>query len=450
MNTRVTAQGDASRKARRFLWLAAGLSLLMLVGATVLLVRQLDVPALPAVSGDVPAPSPQLVERGAYLARAGNCAACHTTKGGAAYAGGAAIEIPFGRVFPGNLTPDPEHGLGRWSADAFWRAMHHGQSRDGRLLNPVFPYTSYTHITREDSDALFAFLQSQPAVVRLNTPHALRFPVNTQLALAAWRLLYFQPASALPEPGPAVAAARTAEWNRGAYLVRGLGHCATCHATRDALGGVRSGADYTGGWMAEQGWYAPSLHDRREASVGHWRLDDVVHLLQTGVARDAPQGASTMGPMAEVVFHGTQHLDEADLRAMAIYLQSLDDGGAPLPTNATAATVTAMTPERAIGQRLYETHCIDCHGGAGEGARDAYPALAGNRAVTMSSAVNPVQAILSGGFAPATAGHPQPYGMPPFRTLLTDAEIAAVTTYIRQSWGNQAGVVTPLDVKKMR
>ena len=119
----------------------------MLAGAAVLLVRQLDVPALPAVSGDVPAPSPQLVERGAYLARAGNCAACHTTKGGDAYAGGAAIEIPFGRVFPGNLTPDPEHGLGRWSADAFWRAMHHGQSRDGRLLNPVFPYTSYTHIT---------------------------------------------------------------------------------------------------------------------------------------------------------------------------------------------------------------------------------------------------------------------------------------------------------------
>jgi mono/diheme cytochrome c family protein len=435
------------RTARRFLWLALALSVLMLAGALVLVARELSAPALPPVAAPATPASPQVVERGAYLARAGNCAACHTTKGEAAYAGGPAIEIPFGRVYPGNLTPDPEHGLGRWSADAFWRAMHHGRSRDGRLLNPVFPYPSYTHITREDSDALYAFLQSQPAVARPNTPHALRFPVNTQAALAAWRVLYFEPATALPQPGAAVAAARTAEWNRGAYLVHGLGHCATCHATRDALGGVHSGADFTGGQMSEQGWYAPSLHDRREAGVGHWTEADVVRLLQTGVARDAPQGASTMGPMAEVVFHGTQHLSPADLSAMAVYLQSVDHGEAP---PSASSPVTAAAPERALGQRVYETHCIDCHGAAGEGARNAYPALAGNRAVTMASAANPVQAILSGGFPPSTAGHPQPYGMPPFRTLLTDAEVAAVATYIRQSWGNQAGVVMPLEVNRLR
>lgn len=446
MNERVRSTGDASRKAGRFLWLAAGLSGLMLAGALALFVGQLTVPALPPVSGPVPLPSPQLVERGAYLARAGNCAACHTTKGEASYAGGAAIATRFGRVYPGNLTPDPEHGLGRWSADAFWRAMHHGHSRDGRLLNPVFPYTSYSHITREDSDALYAFLQSQPPVAQPNPPHALRFPVNTQAALAVWRVLYFEPAAPLPEPGPAVAPDRTAEWTRGAYLVRGLGHCAACHATRDVLGGVRSGKEFTGGLMTGHGWYAPSLHDRREASVSDWHEDDVVRLLQTGVAREAVQTASVMGPMAEVVFHSTQHLDLADLRAMAVYLRHLGDTDIAPPLS----LPSAAAPLRAFGQQLYETHCIDCHGAGGEGARNAYPPLAGNRAVTMSSAVNPVQAILSGGFAPATAGHPQPYGMPPFRTLLTDAEIAAVTTYIRQSWGNQAGMVTALEVQRLR
>jgi len=443
MNERVKVSGDASRTARRFLWLAAGLGGLMLAGALVVLWAQLTVPALPPVSGSVPAPSPQLVERGAYLARAGNCAACHTTKGEAAYAGGSAIETRFGRVTPGNLTPDPAHGLGRWSADAFWRAMHHGQSRDGRLLNPAFPYTSYTHITREDSDALFAFLQSQAPVARPNPSHALRFPFNTQAALAVWRTLYFEPAAALPQPGPSIESARTAEWNRGAYLVRGLGHCAACHATRDVLAGVPSGAEFTGGLMNEQGWYAPSLLDRREGGVADWHEDDVVRLLQTGVARDV--AASVMGPMAEVVFHSTQHLTEADLRAMAVYLQHLEPREVAQPAPEAAASSVL-----ALGERLYETHCIDCHGAGGEGAGKAYPPLAGNRSVTMASPANTVQAILSGGFTPATAGHPQPFGMPPYRTLLTDAEIAAVASYIRQSWGNQAGAVVPLHVQRLR
>lgn len=443
MNARVQTPGDAARNARRFLRLAAALSGLMLAGALVLLLPQLNAPAVPPVSGPLPTPSPQLVERGAYLARAGNCAACHTTKGETAYAGGAAIATRFGRVTPGNLTPDPEHGLGHWSADAFWRAMHLGQSRDGRLLNPVFPYTSYTHITREDSDALYAFLQSLPPVAKPSPPHALRFPFNTQTALAVWRALYFEPAPALPQPGPTVEPARTAEWNRGAYLVRGLGHCAACHATRDVLAGVPAGAEFTGGLMNEQGWYAPSMLDRREGGVTHWEEDEVVRLLRTGVARDV--SASVMGPMAEVVFHSTQHLTEADLRAMAVYLQHLE------PRDAAPSAYTAAAPaDMALGERLYETHCVDCHGAGGQGARNAYPPLAGNRAVTMVSHANPVQAILSGGFTPATAGHPQPFGMPPYRTLLTDTEIAAVATYIRQSWGNRAGTVSALDVSKLR
>lgn len=161
--------------------------------------------------------TPQLVERGAYLARAGNCMACHTERGGVPYAGGRAVPTPFGAVVSTNLTPDAATGIGAWSAAEFWRAMHHGQSKDGRLLYPAFPYTSFTRVTREDSDALFAFLQSQPVVEQANRAHGLRFPYNTQAALAVWRALYFEPAIFKPEP------ARDAEWNRGAYLARGLG-----------------------------------------------------------------------------------------------------------------------------------------------------------------------------------------------------------------------------------
>lgn len=430
-------------KARRLLWTALGLSVLLLLGLLLPVWQGLQREALPPLSAPVAAqaPDPALVEHGAYLARAGNCAACHTARGGPAYAGGEAIATPFGRAFGGNLTPDPEHGIGLWSADAFWRALHEGRSRDGRLLNPAFPYDSFTHITRADSDALYAFLRSLPPVARPSTPQGLRFPFNQQAALAVWQALYFEPGSLAPEP------ARGAEWNRGAYLVRGLGHCAACHATRDALGGVREGRQFSGGLMAGQGWYAPSLHDPAEAGVGAWDLASTVALLQTGSTLGAAPGrqATVQGPMAEVVLHSTQHLGGADLRAMALYLQGLDTG--PVPA---APPPAAEAAQLALGDQVYRQHCIDCHGERGEGARGAYPALAGNRAVTMPSSVNALQAILSGGFAPATTGHPRPYGMPPYRTILTNAEIAAVASFIRQSWGNEAGAVSVLDVQRVR
>lgn len=429
----------ANRTAvRRLLAVALGASVLLLIALAVLIGRQLSVEALPPLTAQTTPPDPALIARGAYMARAGNCAACHTARGGQPYAGGRAIETPFGQVFAGNLTPDPEHGLGRWSADAFWRALHHGQSRDGRLLYPAFPYASFTQITREDSDALHAFLRSLPPVAQPNRPHALRFPYRTQAALAVWRALYFEPGSFQPDP------AQPADWNRGAYLVRGLAHCAACHAPRDALGGVAAGQEFDGGFMAGQGWYAPSLRSRFEAGLAHWAPQDIVDLLKTGVAHGSAGAA--MGPMAEVVFHSTQHLSDADLHAMATHLKSLGRDAEPPPPTAPRAAPAQL----ALGQRVYEAQCTDCHGAQGEGARQAYPPLAGNRALTLASPVNPVQAVLNGGFAPATAGNPRPYGMPPYRTLLSDAEIAAVITYVRQSWGNQAAAVSPLDVQRLR
>ncbi|MDP1894696.1 MAG: cytochrome c [Hydrogenophaga sp.] len=430
---------SSSPVVRRLLWVVPVTAVVLSLAVVALLVRQLNVDPLPPLASAPATASAEQVERGAYLARVGNCAACHTARGGAPYAGGHAIHTPFGPVYAGNLTPDPTHGLGAWSADAFWRAMRHGQSRDGRLLNPVFPYENFTLISREDSDALYAFLQSLPPVAQPNQPHGLRFPYNTQAALAVWRELYFEPASFKPDP------TRPADWNQGAYLVRGLGHCAACHSPRDALGGIRQASVLSGGLMPGQGWYAPSLQAHSEAGVAQWSAQQVVELLKTGVLHGVDGGVSVMGPMADVVFQSTQHLSDDDLHAMAVYLQSL-----PPREPVAVPAPRASAAQLALGEQVYQRHCADCHGANGQGAAFAYPALAGNRAVTQASHVNPVQAILSGGFAPATAGNPQPYGMPPYRTLLTDLEIAAVASFIRQSWGNQAGAVTVLNVQRVR
>ena len=421
-----------SRPHRRPLRWIAGVFSAGLVLLVVVLALELRAPALPPAT-DVPPADQALLARGAELARAGNCMACHTARGGAPYAGGRRIVTPFGDLYAGNLTPDAETGLGTWSPEAFRRAMHEGRSRDGRLLYPAFPYTHFTRLSDADVDALWAHLRSLPPVHQPNTAHALRFPYGTQPALALWRVLFFEPGRFQPD------AAQSAEWNRGAYLVNGAAHCAACHGTRNAWGGTR---DAFGGERLPDGrWYAPSLHDPREAGVQAWPAERVLALLRDGTV----EGASVAGPMAEVVFHGTQHLPEADLRAMATYLQAL-----PVRTTEPPAHESADLSVLDAGGRLYRQHCADCHGAQGEGRVGAYPPLAGNRVVTMDDPTNALQAILSGGFAPATPGHPQPYGMPPFRTLLQDAEIAAVASYLRQSWGHRAGAVSALDVQRVR
>ncbi|MED5620628.1 cytochrome c [Ideonella sp. BN130291] len=416
---------------------------LALISALVLLIATALVWALnrrdEAAIPDTPAPfvaTPEQVQRGAVLARAGNCMGCHTARGGLAYAGGRAIDTPFGRVFAPNLTPDDTTGLGRWSADHFWRALHNGRSRDGRLLYPAFPYPNFTLVTRADSDALYAYLRSLAPVPQANLAHELRFPYNLQAALAVWRALYFTPGVYQPD------AAQSPQWNRGSYLVRGLGHCNACHASRNLLGATSGELELSGGLIPMQNWYAPSLASAREAGVAGWRTDDVVQLLKTGVS---PRG-SVMGPMAEVVFRGTQHLPDADLSAMAVYLQALPQQAPQKQDEPEKADPAQM----ALGGRLYRDHCASCHGEQGQGAPGAYPPLAGNRGVTLESPANVLRAIVSGGFPPTTAGNPRPYGMPPFGPTLNDTEIAAVATYIRRSWGHEAPVVLPLQVLQIR
>ena len=397
--------------------------------------------------------------RGAYLARAGNCMACHTARGGEAYAGGRGIETPFGMVVAGNLTPDVTTGLGAWSREDFWRALHHGQSRNGRLLYPAFPYTNTTLVSREDSDDLFAFLQSLPPVKAAATPHQVMWPFNTTLALGVWRSLYFTPGSFERD------ARQSAEWNRGAYLVKGLGHCSACHTARNALGATRDALDLEGGLIPLQNWYAPSLTHPAQAGVTHWSTQEVMRLLKDGVTDVGPHRAWVSGPMGEVVQGSTQYLSDDDLRAMAVFLQSLShaSGSSGAGSSATQGNNTGVSSamlqthqfdlssgKMTQGQALYEKHCAQCHGEQGEGQVGRYPTLAGNRAVNMPTTANLVQMLLYGGYSPATRGNPRPYGMPPYILVLKDSEIAATLTYVRNSWGNEAPEVSEVEVNRHR
>lgn len=390
-----------------------------------------------------PSTAPVDLRRGAYLAAVGNCAGCHTARGGERLAGGRPIPTPFGTVFSSNLTPDAT-GLAGWNADDFWRALHLGQSRNGRLLVPAHPVTNTTLVTREDADALHAWLQAQPPVAAPPRQHELRWPLDTalgrQLALAAWRALYFKPAVYQPDP------TRDAVWNRGAYLSQGLAHCSACHASRDALGGDRGASDFRGGLLAGLGWHAPSLLDPAEAGVQRWPDATLQRWLRDGHA----EGHTAQGPMAEVVLGSTAALDDADLAAMSAYLRALPEQAVTRPR---AAEPDSRRRER--GAALYREHCMACHGERGEGRRDdsgalAYPALAGSRTVTQASAANLIRIIERGGYGPATPGHPRPYGMPPFAGLLDADDLAALASHLRQSFGHDAGEVAPVEVLRLR
>jgi hypothetical protein len=397
-----------------------------------------DRPATPLVNTEAQ------IAQGRYLALAGNCMACHTTRGGTPGAGGRRIDTPFGGVYSSNLTPDPDTGLGRWTAQDFWQAMHLGRSKDGRLLTPAFPYNHTSVVTRQDSDAVWAWLNTLPPVPQAQAQHTLVWPLGTQAALAVWRSLYFQPSPFQADK------TQTAEWNRGAYLVQGLGHCAACHSPRNALGAPGPVDDLSGGLIPVLNWYAPSLTQDLETGMASTPLPDIVQLLRTG----ASSSAQTNGPMGEVVQHSLQHLNEADLQAMAVYLQSRAQT-APQAATAPAKPSRITLQVAQQGAKVYERQCQQCHGEQGAGVTTAsgdvaYPALAGNRAVLLKDPTNLVQLVLYGGYGPVTAGHPRPFGMPPAVLELQDRDIAAVLTHLRTQWGNQAGEVTPLQVNRIR
>ncbi|WEN15799.1 cytochrome c [Rhodanobacter sp. AS-Z3] len=378
---------------------------------------------------------PALIKRGEYLATVGDCAACHTARDGKRYAGGRSLATPFGNVPAPNITPDPATGIGEWDFDDFWRALHDGKGRQGQLLYPVFSYTSFTKVNREDTLAIFAYLKSLPPVHREDDEPGLDFPYNLRSSLLAWRALYFKPGVFQPD------SAKSAEWNRGAYLVQGLGHCNECHTTRDSLGGMDKDRHLAGGQIPAMNWYAPDLSTQAGGGLAGWRAQDIVDLLKTG---QSAKGAA-FGPMADVVRLSTQHLTDADLQSVAVYLQSLPPRAPIIP-----AVPFKQAASHEQGGKLYAQRCADCHGDNGQGVAGVYPPLDGNTSVTEPTGINAIRSVLLGGFAPVTAGNPQPYSMPPFAQQLNDEDVAAVVGYIRQSWSNKAGAVKPADVSTYR
>ncbi len=387
-------------------------------------------------------PADAQVAQGAYLARIGNCAGCHTARGGAPLAGGKRLDTDFGKLYTSNLTPHPSQGIGAWSANDFWRAMHDGKSRDGRLLYPAFPYTHYTHVTRTDSDAIFAYLRSLTPSERTNTTHELRWPYNTQWALSVWRWLYFKPGAA--EPANPV----SSDIARGGYLVNGLGHCSACHAPRNRLGAIDEATAREGGEVPGTRWFAPGLHARRPGTLGKWSQEDLVQYLTEGQSTHG----TAYGPMAEVVLGGMQHLVPRDATAMARYLlpdnplnSAAHYGAITVPPSAQSSRVPT-----ALGPRLYDKHCASCHGQNGQGVAGAYPPLAGSATVTAQRPNNLIHITVLGGFAPATASNPRPFGMPPFQLQLSNQELSALLSFVRSAWGNSAAPVSEFDISKLR
>nr|WP_314546846.1 cytochrome c [uncultured Massilia sp.] len=397
-------------------------------------------PARPAAKAAAVPAAQSIVERGRYLAQAGDCIACHTVPGAKIFSGNRAMPTPFGTLYAPNITPDRATGIGNWSAQDFYNMMHTGRSPKGYLLYPAMPFASYTKVTRADSDAIFAYLRSVPAVRQAAREHELRFPYNNRALLIGWRTLYFNEGEYQPDRN------KPADWNRGAYLVQGLGHCSMCHTPINALGGSSQEKAFQGGLIPMQNWYAPSLTSNREAGLGDWALQDIVDLLQKGVSHRG----TVYGPMAEVTYNSLQHMSDEDVRAMAVYLKSLpaDQGPASDPDQAPARADTNQA--FSDGKRIYGQRCASCHGEQGKGKLPHYPPLARNQSIGMSSAVNPIRMVLNGGYPPGTKRNPMPYGMPPFAHELNDNEIAAVVTYIRTAWGNRGAPVSAREVNQLR
>jgi mono/diheme cytochrome c family protein len=413
-------------------------SILVLLGAAFGAVScsKQEPPAPPAATNEAKF---ETITRGKYLAAAGDCYACHTVRGGEAYAGGLEMPTPFGRLYTPNITPDPETGIGKWSADDFWRAMHEGKSKDGSFLYPGMPFNNYTLVTREDSDAIYAYFMSLKPVQQKNRPHEMGFPYNQRELLAGWRTLYFKQGVYKDDPK------QSKEWNRGAYLVDGLGHCNACHATRNMLGAVTKD-DISGGLIPLQNWYAPSLTSSRETGLGDWEIKEIVDLLRTGVSA---RGA-VFGPMAAVVQHSLQELSLSDLTAMATYLKAQSEKKASIPLLHTGPPEGLTAAMMKTGAQVYKERCASCHQDDGRGVPRIYPPLANNEAIAMRNPVNAIRIVLNGGFPPSTEGNPRPYGMPPFYQDLNDEQVAAVVTYIRQSWGNSAPPTWPVEVERSR
>jgi len=381
------------------------------------------------------------IDRGKYLALAGNCASCHTTGGGEFMAGGVAFETPFGRIYSTNITPHTGTGIGNWTGAQFLDSMRNGVRADGKHLYPVFPYTAFTKVTDDDVAALFAYLQSIPAANQKARKNDLSFPFNQRSLMFIWKAMFFDAGTYAAD------STKSAEWNRGAYIIEALAHCGACHSPRNILGAEHTDMAMTGGVYTDKvasgamrPWSAPNLTSAA-SGLGLWPHEEVAAYLKTG----KNSFVETFGPMNEVLLNSTRHLKDDDVNAMAVYLKSL-------PSNEANNVATAKDSVLGMGRTLYNLHCGTCHLPTGLGDEESAPRLGGGSLVVQAS--NPaslINVILDG---PELPDPPLPTKrrkpMEDFRYLLDDEEIAALASYLRSAWGNTGGEVTAEQVAKQR
>jgi len=383
----------------------------------------------------MPAPAASQVARGHYLAQAGDCEFCHTKGGGRPFAGGRAVPTPFGQIYSVNITPDPQTGIGRWTEQDFYRAMHSGIRKDGSHLYPAFPYPWFTKVSRADVDAIYAYLATVKPVRQAPTPNQLPWYLRWRGAVAGWNLVNFHEGEYRPDPQ------HSADWNRGAYLAQGLGHCSACHTPKNILGGSKRSRDYQGG-TAGMHWAAPALGNDLRDGVGAWSRDDIVEYLQTG----SNANSASAGPMTDVVMNSTQYLHRDDLAAIAEFLKVR-------PESTGKSTSSQGRPDAAAfarGLALYTDNCTACHMSDGRGQGAVFPPLRGSSAVQADKPGTVIHVVLAGARMAAPAAKPTGLAMPAFAWKLDDRGVADVVNYIRNAWGNHASLVDPGIVKAVR
>lgn len=387
-------------------------------------------------AGDLNSTDPQdypTVARGRYLAVVADCAACHTLPGsGQELAGGRPIQTPFGTILAPNITPDQETGIGAWSDDDFVNALLKGTGHDGEHLYPAMPYTYLTHMSRNDVLAIRTWLNTIPAVRHRVVSNQLPFPFDIRASMIAWNWLFFSPGRFKPDPR------KGAEWNRGAYLVEGPMHCGMCHTPKNVLGGDETSRPLHGYNL--QGWFAPDITDSNYRGLGSWNIDAIIQYLKTG----HNQYADASGPMAEEVADSSSQMTDADLRDVAIYLKDRS------VVEAKPAPLAMSDPQMKAGSAIYADECSACHTPTGSGIAGLFPTLSQAPAVQSREATSAIHVVLAGTRSVGTAGAPTASAMPPFAWLLTDKQVAAVVTYIRNAWGNAAPRVDAGDVTSER
>nr|WP_179283283.1 cytochrome c oxidase assembly protein [Bordetella genomosp. 9] len=394
-----------------------------------------------------------LIARGRYVASAGDCMGCHTNpKGGAPYAGGRELWSPFGTIIATNITPDPSHGIGGYSYEEFSRVLRKGIARGDKPLYPAMPYASFARMTEDDMRALYAYvMHGIPPVDQSPPPTKLPFPFNQRWMLRGWQAFFVPSATYQPRPE------QDQQWNRGAYLVQALGHCGACHTPRGPAfqerGDDESSRHFLTGSVNDH-WFAPNLNSGMGSGLGRISVDELAEFMKTGHAN----GNMAYGSMVETIESSLQHLNDQDLRAIAVYLKSLPpnaDAGRYIPDRADVKEATADQGNRtldtlSVGASVYSSFCAQCHQADGRGVPGVYPRLAGNPSLLARDRTSLMRIVMEGGHSAATAHGPPSQHMPPFDTILTDAQIAQVLTYVRSSWGNDAPPVSGTEVGQLR